>query len=100
MPVTDKVLKTIPEGHTTRPFLIVKKGKDELFGYACATHPKQLRSYEKHVFTNEVYDSQNARYKDSVVQFDCVVLMSFQLHISNISIKNWMNIVYVKLPEN
>ena len=24
MPVTDKALKAIPEGHTTRPFLIVK----------------------------------------------------------------------------
>ena len=28
MPVTDKALKAIPEGHTTRPFLIVKKVKD------------------------------------------------------------------------
>ena len=27
MPVTDKALKAIPEGHTTRPFLIVKKRK-------------------------------------------------------------------------
>ena len=52
MPVTDKALKAIPEGHTTRPFLIVKKGKYELYGYACATHPKPLRSYEKHIFTN------------------------------------------------
>ena len=75
MPVTDKALKTIPEGHTTRPFLIVKKGKDELYGYACATHPKSLRSYEKHIFTNEVYDSQNSRYKDSVVQFDCAYVI-------------------------
>ena len=30
MPVTDKALKAIPEGHTTRPFLIVKKGKGQL----------------------------------------------------------------------
>lgn len=30
MPVTDKALKSIPEGHTTRPFLIVKKGKGQL----------------------------------------------------------------------
>ena len=75
MPVTDKALKAIPEGHTTRPFLIVKKGRDELYGYACATHPKSLRSYEKHIFTNEVYDSQNSRYKDSVVQFDCAYVI-------------------------
>ena len=75
MPVTDKALKAIPEGHTTRPFLIVKKGKGQLYGYACATHPKQLRSYEKHVLANEVYDSKNARYKDSVVQFDCAYVI-------------------------
>ena len=55
--------------------LIVKKGRDELFGYACATHPKPLSSYEKHIFTNEVYDSQNALYKDSVVQFDCAYVI-------------------------
>ena len=30
MPVTDKALNAIPEGHTTRPFLIVKKGKGQL----------------------------------------------------------------------
>ncbi len=30
MPVTDKALKAIPEGHTTRPFLIVKKKKGQL----------------------------------------------------------------------
>ena len=30
MPVTDKALKAIPERHTTRPFLIVKKGKGQL----------------------------------------------------------------------
>ena len=94
MPVTDKVLKTIPEGHTTRPFLIVRKGKDELYGYACATHPKPLRSYEKHIFINEVYDSQNARYKDSVVQFDCAYVIPIA-HIQYIYKE-----LDAKLPEN
>lgn len=98
MPVTDKALKTIPEGHTTRPFLIVKKGKDELYGYACATHPKSLRSYEKHIFTNEVYVLKTLVTK--ILLCNLIVLMSFLLHISNIFIKNWMNIVYVRLPEN
>ena len=55
MPVTDKALKAIPEGLTTRPFLIVKKGKDKLYGYACATHPKPLRSYEKHIFLSLIH---------------------------------------------
>ena len=59
---------------------------------------KQLRSHEKHIFTNEVYDSENARYKDSVVQFDCAYVIPIA-HI-NIFIKNWMNIVSAKLPEN
>ena len=70
MPISDKALKKIQNGHQSRPFLIVKKGKDELYGYACATHPKRLEKYEKHVFKNEVYDSKNSCYKDSVIQFD------------------------------
>lgn len=70
MPLTDKALKKIQNGHHSRPFLIVKKGEDELYGYACATHPRSLEEYEKHVFKNEVYDSKNTCYKDSVIQFD------------------------------
>lgn len=70
MPISDKALKKIQNGHQSRPFLIVKKGKDELYGYACATHPKRLEKFEKHVFKNEVYDSKNDCYKDSVIQFD------------------------------
>ena len=75
MPISDKALKKIQNGHQSRPFLIVKKGKDELYGYACATHPKRLEKYEKHVFKNEVYDSKNSCYKDSVIQFDCAFII-------------------------
>ncbi len=70
MPLTDKVLKNVPEGHRSRPYLIIKKAENEMYGYACSTHPKKLKSYEKHTFVNRVYDEKKHRYKDSCVQFD------------------------------
>ncbi len=70
MPVTDRTLKKVPEGHRSRPYLIVQKAENEMYGYACFTHPKKLELYEKHVFVNRVYDEENKKYKDSCVQFD------------------------------
>ena len=70
MPVTDRALNKVPEGHRSRPYLIVQKAENEMYGYACFTHPKKLELYEKHVFVNRVYDEENKKYKDSCVQFD------------------------------
>lgn len=82
MPLTDKVLKNIPEGHRSRPYLIVQKTENEMYGYACFTHPKKLESYEKHVFVNRVYDEENHKYKDSCVQFDKAFIIPIS-HILN-----------------
>ncbi len=80
MPMTDQALNRISEGHRERPYLIVQKNDHEMFGYACATHPKRLNSYEKHVFFNMVYDEEKGAYRNSYVQFN----QAFVIPISHI----------------
>ena len=70
MPLTDRTLKHVPKGHRDRPYLIVKKSENEMYGYACTTHPKYLKPYEKHVFVNMVYDEEQNIYLDSNIQFN------------------------------
>ena len=82
MPISEKALNNIPEGHRARPYLIVQKSDNELYGYACATHPKRVKSYEKHIFVNMVYDEENKKYKDSCVQLDKAFIIPMS-HILN-----------------
>ncbi len=70
MPFSDQTVNAVPEGHRSRPYLIVQKSEEELYGYACSTHPIKLKPHEKHVFVNRVYDEENHKYKDSCVQFN------------------------------
>ena len=81
MPLNQDRLMHIPEGHRTRPYVIVKKGEKNVYGYACATHLRSSLTYDQlFKLENFAYQKDIQKYVDSFVQLD----KPFRIPISNI----------------
>lgn len=67
MPMSKAELAKVPEGHKERPYLIVDKGKDFLYGYYSTTHineniPYQQRYTYRRNFTNKNNEIVDANF--------------------------------------
>lgn len=63
MPFSKKYLKKIPEGHRSRPYLIVKKNKHELIAYQCSSKlHNSFKIYEYYSYKQIVYESNKDSY--------------------------------------
>ena len=81
MPLKQEKLFRVPQGHRTRPYVIVKKGEKNVYGYACATHPHSSLKYDQlFKLENFAYQKDIQKYVDSYVQLDT----PFRIPISNI----------------
>lgn len=81
MPLEKKKLDRVPIGHRARPYVIVKKGEKNVYGYACATHPHSSIGYDQlFKLENFAYQKDIQKYVDSFIQLD----KPFRIPISNI----------------
>lgn len=84
MPVSEKHLKEIKEGHKERPYVIVNKTESTLVGYPCTSQPQNIQKYpEICLLYNRKWDRKEKCYKPSYV----TLRHAYSIPIENIRFK-------------
>lgn len=72
MPMSKAQLAKVPDGHRERPYLIVDKGKDFLYGYYSTTHINEKVPYQERYTYRRDFTNKNNEVVDANFVFDQV----------------------------